>query len=129
MPTTAESSPMGPMYLSISAKLPVTSNYLIDNKAGIIVDAEGTPANRIAEIAITATMIERVKDRFDLQRGGWQVTPFMARSGCSRGWWKSARLLVLNRGASPLVDQTCSNRRSSVRQASVKYLLRPLGNW
>ena len=43
------------------------ANYLIDNKAGIIVDAEGTRANRIAEIAITATMIERVKERFDLQ--------------------------------------------------------------
>jgi transposase len=42
-------------------------NYLIDNKVGIIVDAEGTRANRTAEIAITATMIERVKDRFDLQ--------------------------------------------------------------
>ena len=43
------------------------ANYLIDNKAGIIVDAEGTRANRIAEIAVTETMIERVKDRFDLQ--------------------------------------------------------------
>ena len=43
------------------------ANYLIDNKAGIIVDAEGTRANRIDEIAITETMIERVKDRFDLQ--------------------------------------------------------------
>ncbi len=42
------------------------ANYLIDNKAGIIVDAEATRANRIAEIAITETMIERVKDRFDL---------------------------------------------------------------
>ena len=29
------------------------ANYLIDNKAGIIVDAEGTRANRIVEIAIT----------------------------------------------------------------------------
>ena len=43
------------------------ANYLIDNKAGIIVDAEGTRANRIAEIAITETMIQRVKDRFDLE--------------------------------------------------------------
>jgi transposase len=43
------------------------ANYLIDNKVGIIVDAEGTRANRIAEIAITETMIERVKRRFDLQ--------------------------------------------------------------
>lgn len=43
------------------------ANYLIDNKAGIIVDAQGTRANRIAEIAITGTMIERVKDRFGLR--------------------------------------------------------------
>jgi hypothetical protein len=43
------------------------ANYLIDNKAGIIVDAEGTRANRIAEIAITETMIERVKSRFDTE--------------------------------------------------------------
>src|SRR5262249_4275936 len=43
------------------------ANYLIDNKVGIIVDAEGTRANRIAEIAITETMIEPVKRRFDLQ--------------------------------------------------------------
>src|SRR5271169_2051461 len=43
------------------------ANYLIDNKAGIIIDAEGTRANRIAEIAITETMVERVKKRFDLQ--------------------------------------------------------------
>jgi transposase len=43
------------------------ANYLIDNKAGIIIDAEGTRANRVAEIAVTKTMIERVKRRFDLQ--------------------------------------------------------------
>ena len=43
------------------------ANYLIDNKAGIIVDAESTRANRMDKIAITETMIERIKDRFDLQ--------------------------------------------------------------
>lgn len=43
------------------------ANYLIDNKAGIIVDAEGTRANRVREIAVTKAMIERVKTRFDLQ--------------------------------------------------------------
>ena len=42
-------------------------NYLIDNKAGIILDAEGTRANRTAEIAITQTMVERVRRRFDLR--------------------------------------------------------------
>lgn len=43
------------------------ANYLIDNKAGIIIDAEGTRANRTAEIAITTTMLDRVKRRFDLR--------------------------------------------------------------
>jgi transposase len=43
------------------------ANYLIDNKAGIIIDAEGTRANRIAEIAIAETMIGRVEKRFDLR--------------------------------------------------------------
>ena len=43
------------------------ANYLIDNKAGIIIDAEGTRANRVVEISVTRTMIERVAHRFGLQ--------------------------------------------------------------
>jgi hypothetical protein len=43
------------------------ANYLIDNKAGIIVDAEGTRANRAAEIVITETMVDRVARRFNLR--------------------------------------------------------------
>jgi transposase len=43
------------------------ANYLIDNKAGIIIDAEGTRANRVVEISVTRTMIERVARRFGLQ--------------------------------------------------------------
>ena len=43
------------------------ANYLIDNKASIIVDAKGTRANRIAEIAVVQTMLERVKCRFNLR--------------------------------------------------------------
>jgi transposase len=43
------------------------ANYLIDNKAGIILDAAGTRANRTAEIAVTQTMVERVERRFDLR--------------------------------------------------------------
>jgi hypothetical protein len=43
------------------------ANYLINNKTGIIVDAEGTRANRIAEIAITRTMLDRVGRRFHLR--------------------------------------------------------------
>ena len=44
-------------------------NYLIDNKVGIIIDAEGTRANRKDEIAVTQTMVDRVKHRFDLRPG------------------------------------------------------------
>jgi transposase len=43
------------------------ANYLIDDKVGIIVDAEGTRANRTVEITITETMIDRAKRRFDLR--------------------------------------------------------------
>jgi len=43
------------------------ANYLIDNKAGIIVDAEGTRANRAVEIAVTETMVDRVRHRFGLR--------------------------------------------------------------
>jgi transposase len=43
------------------------ANYLIDNKAGIILDAEGTRANRIDEIASAQTMVDRVARRFDLR--------------------------------------------------------------
>jgi IS5 family transposase len=43
------------------------ANYLIDNKAGIIVDAVGTRANRAVEIAVTQTMVDRVERRFDLR--------------------------------------------------------------
>ena len=42
-------------------------NYLIDNKAGIILDAAGTRANRAVEIAVTQTMMDRVERRFDLR--------------------------------------------------------------
>lgn len=42
------------------------ANYLIDNKLGIIVDAEGSRANRTDEIAVAETMVERVKRRFGL---------------------------------------------------------------
>ena len=63
------------------------ANYLIDNKAGIIVDAEGTRANRTVEITVTETMLDRVERRFGLAPKGSRATRSMARSGCSSGWW------------------------------------------
>src|ERR1700687_3064572 len=43
------------------------ANYLIDNKVGIILDAEGTRTNRTVEIAVAQAMVERVKRRFGLR--------------------------------------------------------------
>jgi len=43
------------------------ANYLIDNKLGVIVDAEGTRSNRIEENRVAVAMVERVKKRFDLK--------------------------------------------------------------
>jgi transposase len=43
------------------------ANYLIDNKLGIIVDAEGTRANRIDENQVCVSMVERVIRRFGLK--------------------------------------------------------------
>jgi transposase len=42
------------------------ANYLIDNKAGIIIDVEGTRANRTMEITVAQTMVERVSRYFEL---------------------------------------------------------------
>jgi hypothetical protein len=43
------------------------TNYLIDTRAAIIVDVEASPARWTAEVAATRAMIERTKERFDLQ--------------------------------------------------------------
>ncbi len=43
------------------------ANYLIDNKLGVIVNAEGTRANRIEENRVAVSMIERVIKRFNLK--------------------------------------------------------------
>jgi hypothetical protein len=43
------------------------ANYLIDNKLGIIVDAEGSRAHRSAEYASIRTMIDRAGERLGLK--------------------------------------------------------------
>ena len=43
------------------------ANYLIDNKLGIIVGAEGTRANRIEENRVCVSMVERVITRFGIK--------------------------------------------------------------
>jgi transposase len=43
------------------------TNYLIDLKAGIIVDVEPSAVNKTAEVDATKTMIDRVEDKYDLK--------------------------------------------------------------
>jgi transposase len=43
------------------------ANYLVDNKLGIIVDAEGTRANRIEENRVCVSMVKRVITQFGLK--------------------------------------------------------------
>jgi len=43
------------------------TNYLIDLKAGIIVDVEASAVNKTAEVDATRTMIDRVEERFDIK--------------------------------------------------------------
>jgi len=64
-------------------------NYLIDNKAGIIVDAEGSRANRAVEIAGPRPWWSGSAAASICGRRGSQVILFMARSGCSSGWWSA----------------------------------------
>jgi transposase len=54
-------APGGPAFFAYS------TNYLIDVKAGVIVDVEATPALRSDEVNSTRTMIDRVEQRFDLK--------------------------------------------------------------
>src|SRR4029453_12073369 len=54
-------APGGPAFYAYS------TNYLIDLRAGIIVDVEATPAYRSQEVDSTKTMVDRVEQRFQLK--------------------------------------------------------------
>ena len=84
------------------------ANYLIDNKVGVILDAEGTRANRLEEIAVTQTMLERAGRRFDLRPQNSPAILFMARSGCSSGWWIATSHRTFLCGTSPRVPMAPS---------------------
>ncbi len=88
-----------------------SDNYLIDTDHGVIVDVEATRSIRQAEVGSTKTMLDRVKDRFDLHPKrliadtaygtgpilGWLVDrkiapdiPVFDKSGRSDGTWTRA---------------------------------------
>ena len=54
-------APGGPAFYAYS------TNYLIDLRAGIILDVEATPAFRSQEVESTKTMVDRVEQRFHLK--------------------------------------------------------------
>jgi transposase len=54
-------APGGPAFYAYS------TNYLIDLRAGVIVDVEATPAYRSQEVDATRTMIDRVEQRLELR--------------------------------------------------------------
>jgi hypothetical protein len=54
-------APGGPAFYAYS------TNYLIDIHAGVIVDVEAAAAHLTEETDATKTMIDRVKERFDLK--------------------------------------------------------------
>ena len=80
------------------------ANYLIDNKLGIIVDAEGTRANRIEENRVCVSMVERVKDRFGL-------TPERLAADTAYGSGKTLKALM-NSGIEPHVPVIDKSNRS-----------------
>jgi len=54
-------APGGPAFFAYS------TNYLVDVRAGVIVDAEATSAHRIKEVDATRTMVDRVERRFAIK--------------------------------------------------------------
>jgi hypothetical protein len=60
-------------------------NYLIDTDYGVIVDVEATRSIRQAEVGSTKTMLDRVKDKFDLDPD-WLIADTAYGSGPMLGW-------------------------------------------
>ena len=54
-------APGGPAFFAFC------TNYLIDLKAGIIIDVEASTVNKSAEVAATQNMMQRVEERLDLK--------------------------------------------------------------
>ena len=96
------------------------ANYLIDNKAGIILDAVGTRANRAVEIAVTQTMVDRVQRRFDLRPQRLAGDTAYGASGCSNGWWIATSRRTFQCGTSqpapmvPLAEPTSPSTGSAM---------------
>jgi hypothetical protein len=74
----------GPAYFAYA------TNYLIDLDHAVIVDVEATTAVRQAEVGAVRTMIERVRERHDLQPGRLAADTPTALPRCWAGWSTSS---------------------------------------
>lgn len=72
-------APGGPAFFAYS------TNYLVDVRAGVIVDVEATSAHRNREVDATRTMIERTEQRFALKPGRL-IGDMAYGSGPMLGW-------------------------------------------
>ena len=99
-------APGGPAFFGYS------TNYLVDVRAGVIVDVEATSAHRIQEVEATRTMIDRVEERF-------AIKPTRLIGDMSYGTAELLAWMVNDKGIEPHVplwdktqrtDDTLSNR-------------------
>jgi hypothetical protein len=67
--------------------LPTDANCPIDNRFGIILDAEGTHANRSDEIASAEIMVARVERRFGLKPGRLAADPAYGAAKLLKWLW------------------------------------------
>jgi hypothetical protein len=89
-PAASWTATAGPAFFAYS------TNYLVDVKAGIIVDVESSPTNQAAETHSTRTMIDRVEARF-------QIKPHRLIGDTAYGCASMVGWLVKRKGIAPYV--------------------------
>jgi transposase len=72
-------APGGPAFFAYS------TNYLVDVRAGVIVDVEATSAHRTQEVNATRTMIDRVEERFGI-RPAYLIGDTAYGNAATLGW-------------------------------------------
>ncbi len=98
------------------------ANYLIDNKLGIIVNAEGTRANRVEENRVCVSMVERVIRRFCLKPESLAAdTAYMVRARRLKLLWIAALSLMCRSGTRANVRMAPSHAPISTMTQTVMF--------
>jgi hypothetical protein len=119
-------APGGPAFFAYS------TNYLVDVRAGVIVDVEATSAHRTQEVDATRTMIDRVERRFAIRPTrligdmasvlqdywlGWSTTKRLNRM-CLCGTRPNAPTTPLPAGLAPSPKPVFTNNRAKIERKS-----------